>query len=400
MRLLTALLLGGVQSLRFLVQTPRDRLRAALQILARSQHEVAPLRSPLCSVGEGLYRIEPDFFAAGSAPSDDKPVVIYFTGTGESAHAPLPAYRALINASAGLSGCEHFVVEAPFSRGAYYGSAAFSSRMWERVQPLVESHAGPFVLVGLSRGAIAALEVGARISEEHGKVAAVLAMSAPLKLPARLPDSVVQIAALERAVERIAEVLPFVPRWVARLAEALVERVHLYLTAVLQVELGMLGAEDFRFAKHDVDVRGPIESSGRAVREFRLLVEAPDRELEHFAQRVAGVASRTVRFFAALTWGERDQWLPATSCAERLNAALSREQTPSDRVVSSIQPGIGHGLFRDHTGSHTESIVLLTRVLSEATTRAEAQRQQSLRSRHVEEKLRANESAPHPNEDG
>lgn len=399
LRLFAALIAGGLQSLRFALQSPADRLRSAGRILADAKKGAKLAVSPLRFVSEGLYRIEPAFLGRGEAGEAAQPVVIYFTGTGETVHAPLPAYRALVQAAQGLAELAHFVVEAPLARGAYYGSSAFSSRMWERVQPIVQQHAGPFVLVGLSRGAIAALDMGARLAEEHGKVAAVLAMSPPLKLPSQLPNSIVEVAAFEPIVERISAALPHVPQIFARLAESIVRHVHVYLTAVLQAELGMLGDEDFKYAQYDIDLRGPIESSARAVREFRLLVEAPDGELLHFANRVACVAARTPRFFAALVWGERDGWVRAASCEERMVAALARENTPQDRVITSIQDGGGHGLFREHARSLEPVAALFERVKHEAQARHQVQCTEAEKARHFERKLRASEHPPRLNED-
>jgi hypothetical protein len=382
-----ALLLGGVRALRFLLKTPADRVRAGRRMLREYKEQAATDGDCLVPASEGLHQMAPVFLSHAEGLAQRPGIVIYFTGTGETPHAPLPAYRRLIAAATGLSGLRHYVVEAPWSRGAYYGSSAFSSRIWEQLLPLITREPGPFVFVGLSRGAVAALDTGARVAEEHGKVAAVLAMSPPFKLPQRLPASIVEVAKLEPVVERLGIWLPLSPSWAQQLVTRVVRRVHLLLTAIVHAELGMLAEEDFCYAVRDIELRGAVESSARAVREFRLLVEAPDRELDHFTSRVAAAAARTPRFFASLVWGEEDAWAPAAACHARLSRALVREKTPSDRVALAMLPGRGHGLFREHAHSVEPLAALLVRAQHEADARSRAQEARTDADRTFQQKL-------------
>ncbi len=382
-----ALLVGGVRVLRFLLAAPAHRVRAGRRMLREHAARGATSETVLSLASEGLHCIDPPFLNHPEGDTHGSGIVIYFTGTGETPRAPLPAYRRLIEACGGLCGLRHFVVEAPWSRGAYYGSSAFSSRIWEQVLPLVTRERGPFILIGLSRGAVAALDTGARIAEEHGKVAAVLAISPPLKVPARLPASIVEVAKLEPVVERLGRWLPVAPRLVQRTVETLVRRVHLLLTAVIHAELGMLADEDFGYAVRDVELRGATESSARAVREFRMLVEAKERELELLVSRVAATAARTPRFFASLVWGEKDTWAPAAACRERLALALLRENTPTDSVMLTMLPARGHGLFREHAEDITPLSTLLRATQQQAQARARAQQARTDADRSFQQKL-------------
>src|SRR5690606_6169212 len=127
--------------------------------------------------------------------------------------------------------------EPPDSKGAYYSSAALASRVWQQVTPVVRRHAGPFVLVGLSRGGVAALEIGSRIVEELGKPAAVVALSAPLAVPPKLPSTVHAMAAFEPVMERLRAQSTRVPAAWRTLAGYLVRLSYLHLTAMVLDEL-------------------------------------------------------------------------------------------------------------------------------------------------------------------
>jgi pimeloyl-ACP methyl ester carboxylesterase len=370
----------------FVLRSPRDSLRAwraARRAFASYQGEI---RRPLTRLGEGLYRLD----AQDPEPSrarDVEPTVIYFTGSGETPHAPTTAYRRLLGSTQACSAA-HFVVEAPSGRGAYYGSGAFSARIWERVRPLVEAREGPFVLVGFSRGALAALDVATRLSDEHGKVVSVLAFSPPLETKQVLPASIVGIARLEPVIERIEAALLPLPSWAQRLAEHVVERVHLVFSGLVHIELGMLDPYDLTLTLHDMRLGGALATSLRVVREFRLLVEANSRELELFARQVAGSAARSARLFAALVWGENDPWAPAAASMARMQAALTRESSPPDRVRLHMLQGRGHALFRESELSIEPLTSLLESTFSEALARVKVERARRDKAEAFERALR------------
>jgi pimeloyl-ACP methyl ester carboxylesterase len=343
----------------------------------------------LTALSEGVFELP-----GPEAP--DAPVVVYFTGTGETPHVPMAAFERLLSGSQAGTG-RRFVVEAPSGRGAYYGSAAFSARIWQRVERVVAGHAGPFVLVGFSRGALAALDVAARITEEQGKVASVLSFSPPLDTPAKWPHSIVAISRFEPVLEHLDTALGELPR-LRRLAEWLIERIHLVFTARIQMEHDMHAAHEMELALRDLRERGAIAAGQRATREFRLLVEAHSRELELFAHGVAGVAARTPRFFALLAWGENDPWAPALASRARIERALSRESTPRDRLVTHMFAGRGHALFREIHQPIAACSELLDRVWREALAREESARERKQNAQAFERALR-DSARPEPRTD-
>jgi hypothetical protein len=385
-RLFVWLLVGAAKTLAFVLKSPADSLRAfraARRALAGYEGRASPALTQLAA---GLFRLsEPALPRADD--KDVAPTVIYFTGTGETPHAPLSAYLRLLGTSRARQ-VAHFVVEAPSGRGAYYGSGAFSARIWERVRELVEANQGPFVLVGFSRGALAALDVGTRIAEEQGKVASVLALSPPLETPAPLPPSIVAIASFEQVLERMELALLDAPRWARTLAEGLVERMHLVFSGLVQIELRMLDLDDLLLTLHDMRQGGALPTSARAVREFRLLVEARSRELELFARSVAATAARTSRFFAALVWGEHDPWAPAHAAKARMEAAMAREGSPKDRVVLHMLNERGHALFREAHLPIEPLSALLESTYDEALARHEMERARRDRAEAFERTLR------------
>jgi pimeloyl-ACP methyl ester carboxylesterase len=385
-RVLTAVLSlafwAAVACLRVLLFFARSPVIGA-QSVGEARRALASYRGApeprLSSLSEGVFELP-------GAADRDAPAVVYFTGTGETPHVPMAAFERLLAGSLARTG-QRFVVEAPSGRGAYYGSSAFSARIWQRVEQLVANHPGPFVLVGFSRGALAALDVAARITEEQGKVASVLSFSPPLDTPLRWPHSIIAISRFEPLLERLSAALEALPG-LLKLADWLVERIHLVFTARIQMEHDMHAAHEMQLALYDLRERGAITAGQRATREFRLLVEAHSRELELFAHGVAGVAARTPRFFALLCWGENDPWAPALASRARIERALVRENTPADRVVTHMFAGRGHALFREIHQPIAPCSELLDRVWREALAREESARGRKEKAQAFERALR------------
>jgi surfactin synthase thioesterase subunit len=78
------------------------------------------------------------------------------------------------------------VFEAPLDQGAYYGPEAFGASLWQRVEPIVTHYPGPFVLVGISRGGLVALDTAraSRKARQGGQRAlAVGPVAAPCTSP-------------------------------------------------------------------------------------------------------------------------------------------------------------------------------------------------------------------------
>jgi hypothetical protein len=240
--------------------------------------------------------------------------------------------------------------------------------------------------------------VAARITEEQGKVAAVLAMSPPLETPRDLARSIVAVSKFETIVEHIAPALEALPHVLRRNTLKLVEYFYLLFTALLQNELSILSEADLALTLHDVRTRDPLSLSVRSAREFRFLVEAHSRELELFTHGIAATAFRTGRFFAALIWGEDDTWVPARASEERMRASLKRENTPEDRVLLTMLPARGHGLYREVNQPLAPLTALLERACTEAETRERDHRARMHKVQTFERTLR--ESArPEPRTD-
>jgi pimeloyl-ACP methyl ester carboxylesterase len=383
-RLFVWLLVGSAKVAAFFLRSPRDSLcalRASRRVLARYEGAGQPT---LTKLGEGLFQLPMSI----ASDNDVEPTVIYFTGSGETPHAPCAAYLRLLGHGR-LREAAHFVVEAPSGRGAYYGSGAFSGRIWEHVRPLVEKREGPFVLVGFSRGALAALDVATRMAEEQGKVVSVLAFSPPLETKRVLPASIVGIAGFETVLEHIAVALAHAPAVMRAFTERVVERLHLVFTGLVQIELGMLDLDtDLTLTLHDMRKGGAIATSSRVVREFRLLVEAKSRELELFARQVAATAARTARFFAHLVWGEHDPWAPAHASRARIEAALERENSPPDRVQLTMLKARGHALFRESERPIEPLTSLFESAHAEALSRVQVERTRRDKAEAFERTLR------------
>src|SRR5690349_157392 len=212
------LLLRQPSQLWFALSTPWKLLR-----LRRLRPAVRDLRA----LSPGVWRAP----LHGEPPEEREPlVVLQFTGTGESVHAAYENTRALLANVPALAGATHYVFEAPLDMGAYYGPEAFGASIWQRVEPIVQHYPGPFVLLGVSRGGLVALDHGVRIAEEHNKVASVLALSAPITRPTRIPIVIAGISGFVESLEGLAQGLPRVTRRVRGTIEALVS--FFYLTLI------------------------------------------------------------------------------------------------------------------------------------------------------------------------
>lgn len=379
-------LIGVLRVALFLLRSPRDSARA----IAAARRALKSYRSEpptgMTRLSEGLFSLATD----SNPPDPDQPTVIYFTGTGETPHAPVLALRRLLAASEAQS-ARVFVVEAPSGSGAYYGSSAFSARIWQRLTQLLQREPGPFVLIGFSRGALAALDMGARIAEEQAKVASVLAFSPPLETPVTWPPTIVGISRFEELLERIERARPHVPKVLARFLGWVIERVHLVFTALVHFELDMHEDPGLTLALYDLRQSDSLTCAMRSAREFRLLLEAHTRELELFARNIAGVARRSQRFAASIVWGEADIWAPAVASKARMEGALAREQTPPERISLTMLKGRGHGLFREIHAPLTPLVSELVSVWHKARQMSSAEHERRHRQRTLERTLRESE---------
>lgn len=344
------LAVGGVRLVWFLV----FNLRLTLATLPRAQRArkdgpLDPAILPLIKLSEGVYtpRVEPHSSPRERKSSGERvPLVLHFTGTGESVYAAFEVDLPLCAAEPSLRNAAHYVFQAPAARGAYYGPHVFASAMWERVAPVVEHYEGPFVLIGLSRGGLVALELGMRIVTELGKVASVLCLSAPVDVPAHIPRAVHAIAGFENMLQQVGENLPRCSRLLRQHAESTVQRIHLLLTSLILSDFEIDDPRQLQLQLAELAENGVLPGSLRAAREFRLLLEATRRDGQLFCKDVAHTAATGAgRLYAALLWGERDSWIEAKTCQAQVREAMAREPE-HDWLHTELVPDQGHALLR------------------------------------------------------
>lgn len=348
LQLLGWLLRGGLGMGRYLLRHPRLARAARPRVRAA---EESPLPSPdelsLLKLSEGVYTQHRRTRGDADARS---PVVLHFTGTGESVYAASEADLGLCARQAGLCDAIHYMFQAPSTRGAYYGPKVFANAMWERVAPIVEHYDGPFVLIGLSRGGLLALDLAVRIVTELGKPASVLSLSPPLDVPRQIPDAVHTIASFEDMLQRLSELLPHASRWLHAFTEHAIGRVHTLLTALVLTDFDIAGPRALTLQLVELAEHGLIQGSLRAAREFRLLLTATRRDCQLFCRELAhATAHNAGRLFVALVWGERDSWLDTPSCAEAMRDAMAREPSHDFLQLATIADH-GHALGRTEQG--------------------------------------------------
>ncbi|HEX6242576.1 MAG TPA: hypothetical protein VFZ61_16800, partial [Polyangiales bacterium] len=306
--------------------------------LWRYRRRQAATRS-LSALSPGVWRAP----LLAEPPDEQEPlVVLQFTGTGESVHAAYANTRGLFARVPALLGATHYVFEAPLDVGAYYGPEAFGASLWQRVEPIVQHYPGPFVLLGVSRGGLVALDHGARIAEEHGKVASVLALSAPTTRPTHIPKIIAGISGFVESLEGLAQALPDVARRVRRDIEALVSFFYLTLIALILRFHRVFDLPSLDRHALDVSDHGVVPATVRCAREFRLLVRASERKLQLHTQLVQQALDRhRRRFFACLVWGAEDGWIDAQTCLVRF-AEAGGKQGSEPAAETCVVAGLGH----------------------------------------------------------
>lgn len=345
------LLVGLVQVLWLMARSVR-LLKGAMRAAHEAQRlsERAAPRVRLTARDEGLYTpCEQDEQHHAATP-----VVFHFTGTGESVYAAFEAAYAMCERNAQLKGARHFVFQAPFRKGAYYGPAAFAEQMWERVLPIARAAEGQIVLLGLSRGGLVAIDAALRIVSELGKPASVLALSPPLAIPARIPVAVRAIAGFEPMLERLSAALSVAHPEVVRFADFWVRRVHLLVAAMIMHDFGVNDTSELALQSVELGERGSVAGCLRAAREFRLLLRATRRDSELFArQLVQECEVQCGRLRAVILWGAQDSWLDARECEAVLRAAYASAQH-NHWLATALVPKQAHALGRGSHQSHQQ----------------------------------------------
>lgn len=250
---------------------PRDAawaFRTALVAAAR------PLPEPtLVRVAPQLLRPKVRPHPLDASDATVTPIVLYLTGTGETPEALVESLSPLRSAIPALAGAQEYVFDAPFCKDAYDGPTQFAESAWTVIEPLTAGSPGPFILIGMSRGAVLALDLAGRIASSQGKVATVLALSPPMAVPSTLPRLVLTIARMEALLEGVHACVATEPEWLRNVAEAGVRQSQIFLTAMVLKSLGILDERELAFVIRSINEHGALQSSLRSSREFRLLRE-------------------------------------------------------------------------------------------------------------------------------
>jgi hypothetical protein len=375
-RALLAYAIGSYRVVAMFARNP-DLLPLAVRAPIAFRHRRGKPTSdlpPLTRVSDGIWRLPP---ASSLDDEAQRCVVLHYTGTGESVHAAYENTQHLLAAEPRLAHATHFVFEAPLHKGAYYGPDAFSASVWQRVQPIVSHYEGPFILIGISRGALVALDHGMRAVEECGKVAAVLALSAPLDMPKRIPVSIRTIADFVDVLTRFTDVWSELFRPVQRTLNWIIANIYVMLTALILRHHSVYDVAALTRNARDLTDHGVLAGSLRACREFRLLLRASERELSLFRHLVARAALRHgERFFVTLVWGKNDVWIDAERCRARmLEAAESCSRTEPRAatepaatlpLATQVVAGQGHLLWARDQRAHALHQACLTELVDQA----------------------------------
>jgi hypothetical protein len=386
----TPALLLGVATLywalaRYLFRA-KARHRAGIRsgFVRRAALEAGPdtWRSPLTPCSPSVYQVDAAFIASVACPSPPLSAalrggcVLHFTGTGETRHGPLASIELLLAHTPALAALDHFIVDAPAQAAAYSGAMPFAEHLWQELSPLLQARSGPCVFVGLSRGALAALELGFRTAVEQDKVVSVLAQSPPFVRPARMPPAIELIASCERLVMRSSAQLTLFPSpKVLRRYVQLSKPIQTLLTACVLAELSLDDAPNQTLAMRDLLRDDPLASSLRSVREFAMLTRVQQDELSEFADKLGAVLAQEPRLSVAVAWGQNDPWTPAAANLALVEQALRRAGGDAANTLLRVVPGVGHAFCREHAQPTAELHAITSQLLEWTETK--------LRARHM-----------------
>jgi pimeloyl-ACP methyl ester carboxylesterase len=223
--------------------------------------------------------------------------------------------------------------------------------------PLLARERERVVLMGLSRGGTAALDLGSELAIQGMRVG-VLAISAPLARPHKAPHTVINIGSFELITENFVRMLRLLP-WLTPMGTWLLRSLYIRFCGFVLAELNMVSADMIAMYARYIAACDPNQACLRAVREFALLGRVSDAELRH---AVSGATRRFAETDAAkviLCWGENDAWVDVGLCQERLQAALTRQEVPAERVRMVVFDGLNHGVGREPDQDFTALSALL-----------------------------------------
>jgi len=323
----------------------RPAHRRALRMLRRALARPLSGDEPLRPLEPGLFDVAPKLLDTQELPPDAL-TVVHLLGTGENRYSPLTGLVELCKAEPRLRGFRHVILDTPHDAGAFLGPHEFATRAHRVLLPLLARNRDRIVLIGLSRGATSALDLGLELAAASGTRVGVLAMAPPLARSGRPPPTVVNIGALEPNTENFVRQIELAP-WLAPLGVWLLRDLYLRFSSFVLAELSMVSEASIALFARYVATSDPQQACLRAVREFALLGRVSDAELRHVVSGAMQRLAVTDAAYLCVCWGSCDAWVELEPSRARLIAMRERHEVPAERLRISVLPGVNHGVGRE-----------------------------------------------------
>lgn len=348
---------GLAALLRFALRFRSRHRRAFREALGALSGEVPSEHGePFEQTHPGVLEIRRDYLRGLGLPEQQPSplTVIHLNGTGEPLHAILPGLETVFSLQPQLAGHRHLLIDVPDAVDAFNGADEFRSALRDILAPVLSGTHGGLLLIGLSRGGVAAMDLGAMWVRTSRRAVGVLALSPPLIGDYERPQTVRDIACLEPMMVQMAQLAKVLPRWWLRAQDWVLRRSYLALTSFTLAEFEMDSAAVLRWAAWDLRRQDPIGSILRANREFAMLLRVSDQVLHAGCNQVARTAASHDGLSVYMLWGARDKWVPAERCAQRARESFDAAGVPTERVQIDVLPGWGHALSRQHAPDSTQ----------------------------------------------
>jgi hypothetical protein len=327
--------------------------RRAIAALFKALKAQSATPSPLRALEPGLFEVEPWFLRGRDAPDGEDAgahdlTVVHLLGTGENIYSPLTGLRLLCRSDERLCAVRHVIVDTPHDAAGYLGPLEFATRLRRVLAPLLARESERLVIVGLSRGAMAALDLGADLASTQGMRVGVLAMAPPMARPKRPPHSVLNIGGFEPIMENFIPYLELHP-WLWPLGRRIARDLYVRFCGFTLAELRMVSDHSIAMFARYVTASDPTLACLRAVREFALLGRVSDAELRHATSMAMQQYAFSETAHVTVCWGQDDAWLEVPPCRERLEAMIARHGVPAERIDVHVLSGVSHGVSREPT---------------------------------------------------
>lgn len=363
----------------------RRAVKALKKALARPPAGPDPLRewSP------GLYEVQPHRLHAASDPepaplAPDALTVLHLLGTGECIYSPLPGLRTLCEMEPRLRQVRHVIVDTPQQAASYLGPQQFAARLRRTIEPELARQRDRLVVVGLSRGATAALDLGSDLSVSRHMQVGILAMSPPLSRPSKAPATVINIGGFEAIAENFVRLMALGPWW-RPFGNWLLRALYVRFTAFVLAELRMDDAAMLAAHARYIASRPARHLCLRAVREFALLGRVSDAELRHAVSGIVQRLSYSEQGRAVVCWGTEDSWVEVEPCRARLEAIREREGLSEAQLSVHLFEGVDHGVGRQVDEDFARLAALLWQLCEHAAA-GHQEHQHSARPQATEER--------------